>query len=84
MENPHTKCQRNDWAVGADTQGVAEPEKPDWGCVAADLDSQRIQMTPKFLYGWSSDWPRVGTQIIFVDMNGIKERKKKKKEWLGK
>ena len=40
-------------------------------------------MTPKFLYGWSSDWPRVGTQIIFVDMNGIKE-KKKKKEWLGK
>lgn len=48
------------------------------GCVAADLESQRIQMTPKFLYGWSSDWPRVGTQIIFVDMNGIKEKKKKR------
>ena len=32
-------------------------------------------MTPKFLFGWSSDWPRVGTQI-FVDINGIKEKKK--------
>lgn len=57
---------------------MAEPEKPDLGCVAADVESQRIQMTPKFLYGWSSDWPRAGTQIIFVDMNGIKEKKKKK------
>ena len=32
-------------------------------------------MTPKFLFGWSSDWPIVGTQI-FVDLNGIKEKKK--------
>lgn len=33
-------------------------------------------MTPKFLFGWSSDWPRAGTQI-FVDINGIKEKKER-------
>lgn len=43
----------NDWAVGANIQRVAHPEKPGWGSgvamVAADLEPQRIWMTLKFL-----------------------------------
>lgn len=69
-------CSGNDWAVGANIQGWL-PLKSQAGVRVADLESQRIEMTSKFLHGGNSDWPRVGTQAIFVKyMNGLKKTNK--------
>lgn len=67
-------CSGNDWAVGANIQGVAHPEKPGWGSgvwgdsrsgASEHLDDVKVSLRLS-----------VGTQDIFVEyMNGPKEEK---------
>ena len=76
------KCQRNDWAVGADAQGVAEPEKPDRVCgsrpgVSEDSDDSKVSL-------WLEQWLAQSWDSDNICWHEWDKGEKKKKEWLGK